>query len=131
MAQEIWAQVSPAVVNLVVMVIVAGVTVLGTRLQSWAVAQAKLVKVKTSKEQRELAMAIVDSAVNTVEQLYKTGVIKKPEKFDEALNRIKLTLNDIGLTFSDEQLTDMIEVAVKTLSDIGTEFKKEIVEPTA
>lgn len=131
MAQEIWAQVSPAVVNLVVMVIVAGVTVLGTRLQSWAVAQAKLVKVKTSKEQRELAMAIVDSAVNAVEQLYKTGVIKKPEKFDEALNRIKLTLNDIGLTFSDEQLTDMIEVAVKTLSDIGTEFKKEIVEPTA
>ncbi len=129
MAQEIWTQVSPAVVNLAVMVILAVITVLGARLQAWAVVQAKLVKAKTTKEQRELALAIVDGVVNTVEQLYKNGHIKKPDKFDQAFERVRATLDDVGLEVSDEQIEDMIEAAVKTLTDIGTEFKKEFEEP--
>lgn len=129
MAQEIWTQVSPAVVNLAVMVILAVITVLGARLQAWAVVQAKLVKAKTTKEQRELALAIVDGVVNTVEQLYKNGHIKKPDKFDQAFERVRATLDDVGLEVSDEQIEDMIEAAVKMLTDIGTEFKKEFEEP--
>ena len=129
MAQEIWTQVSPAVVNLAVMVILAVITVLGARLQAWAVVQAKLVKAKTTKEQRELALAIVDGVVNTVEQLYKNGHIKKPDKFDQAFERVRATLDDVGLEVPDEQIEDMIEAAVKTLTDIGTEFKKEFEEP--
>lgn len=129
MAQEIWTQVSPAVVNLAVMVILAVITVLGARLQAWAVVQAKLVKAKTTKEQRELALAIVDGVVNTVEQLYKNGHIKKPDKFDQAFARVWTALDDVGLEFSDEQIENMIEASVKMLTDIGTEFKKEFEEP--
>ena len=129
MAQEIWTQVSPAVVNLAVMVILALITVLGARLQAWAVAQAQLVKAKTTKEQRDLALAIVDGVVNTVEQLYKNGHIKKPDKFDQAFARVWTALDDVGLEFSDEQIENMIEASVKMLTDIGTEFKKEFEEP--
>lgn len=129
MGQEIWQQVSPFLVNLAVGVIVAFFVVVGARCQAWATEQAKLVKAKTTKEQRDIVLGIVHGVVQTVEQLYRTGVIGKPAKFNEAVMRARDSLETAGLNPSDSQLADMIEAAVKAMTDFGTEFKKELAKP--
>lgn len=126
MGQEVWKQVAPELVKLIVLVIVAFIGAARAGLIELAKAKAKEILANTTASQRETVLSIVEGAVQTVEQLYKKGVIQKPAKFDEAFRRARASLEGVHLNPTDEQIGDMIEAAVKLMTDMGTEFKKEL-----
>lgn len=128
MWSDIWIQIAPAVSQLIVIMLGTLIVMVGTSFKQWAVQQAELLKAKTEQKHREIALTIVTTAVRAVEQLYASGVIESPHKFNQAFLRARDVLEERGLSFSDTELTDLIESATKMLTDTGFEVKRTLLD---
>ena len=74
-----------------------------------------LIKEKTNTTQFDMVVKYVKILVASAEQLKATGQIDDDKKI-YVLNKLAQWLRDKGLKFTDEQINDLIESAVKELN---------------
>ncbi|WP_067936410.1 phage holin, LLH family [Alicyclobacillus kakegawensis] len=104
------------------LVVNALIGVLSMALTAGAAYAARWLRSHVRSETLGRLLEVGEVIVNAVEQAAAAGILTVPKK-DAAVQRLRDWAAQEGVQLSDEQISDIIEAAVKAMKDAGNELK--------
>lgn len=120
MDNNIWTVLTPVLVALGG-ALAAIITVVGTQL---AVKVRKWFDAKYGKENMEVAISIAEVVVGAVEEQAKKYGWDSQEKLNQAIERLRLFLENRKIYFTSDEMQQLVESALQLMREVWNSYKK-------